>query len=74
MIISRYNARCIRCARPVCQAAGLGTMGGVGWLRRMARRNQTSTNTLSPSMKCRSFIRLRSTLSLGNRPRSSIRA
>ncbi|MNT96693.1 hypothetical protein D3C72_2388510 [compost metagenome] len=49
-------------------------MGGVGRLRRRARRSQTSTNTVRPSMKCRSFIRLRSTLSLGNRPRSSIRA
>ncbi|MCY1182770.1 hypothetical protein D9M73_233460 [compost metagenome] len=71
-IIKAYKVQCIDLARNICQPGGLGSMRGVRPTRRSARRSQTSTNTVRPSMKCMLLISSRSGLFLGKIPLSSM--
>ncbi|MNR46673.1 hypothetical protein D3C85_1656750 [compost metagenome] len=71
-IIRTYSIQCADLARNICQLGGLGAMRGVRPTRRNARRSQTSTNTVRPSMKCMLLISSRSGLPLGNIPLSSM--
>jgi hypothetical protein len=71
-IMNRYSKPWPICARRCCQT--VPSAAGDGAVQRSARRTNTSTNTLSPSMKCQVLSASRTSLPRGQYPRSSMQA